>query len=43
MSALARFFVAEGKPVAGYDRTPSPLTEALQQEGMAIHYTDDRR
>lgn len=40
MSALARFFIALGKTVAGYDRTPSPLTEALQNEGMSVHYTD---
>lgn len=40
MSALARFFIAEGKTVSGYDRTPSPLTESLQNEGMAVHYTD---
>lgn len=40
MSALARFFIAEGKTVSGYDRTQSPLTEALQQEGISIHYTD---
>ena len=41
MSALARFFLHEGKRVAGYDRTPSPLTAALEAEGAAIHYTDD--
>jgi UDP-N-acetylmuramate--alanine ligase len=26
--------------VAGYDRTPSPLTECLIKEGAAIHFTD---
>jgi len=40
MSALARYFTAEGKKVAGYDRTPSGLTEALQNEGMSIHFDD---
>ena len=41
MSALARYFLHEGRRVAGYDRTPSPLTEALAREGAAIHYDDD--
>ncbi len=41
MSALARFFHLRGLPVAGYDRTPSALTEELEQEGMSIHYLDD--
>lgn len=40
-SALARYFASEGYPVAGYDRTPSPLTERLEREGIAVHYTDD--
>jgi UDP-N-acetylmuramate--alanine ligase len=40
MSALARWFQRQGCFVAGYDRTSSPLTEALQAEGMAIHYED---
>ena len=41
MSALARFFHLRGLSVAGYDRTPSALTEELEQEGMSIHYLDD--
>ncbi len=41
MSALARYFKAQGYPVAGYDLTPSPLTEALESEGIEIHYTDN--
>lgn len=41
MSALARYFLHEGKQVAGYDRTRSALTEALEAEGAAVHYTDD--
>ena len=41
MSALARYFLHEGREVAGYDRTQSALTEALAAEGAAIHYTDD--
>lgn len=41
MSALARWFVARGKKVAGYDLKETPLTKALVKEGMAIHYNDD--
>ncbi len=41
MSALARFFRSLGKAVAGYDRTSSPLTRALESEGISIHYEDN--
>ena len=41
MSALARYFRAAGLPVAGYDKTPSALTEALSAEGCRIHFSDD--
>ena len=40
MSALARFFHRRGDTVSGYDRTPSPLTQELEAEGIAIHYED---
>ncbi|MBR4505794.1 MAG: UDP-N-acetylmuramate--L-alanine ligase [Bacteroidales bacterium] len=40
MSALARYFHRHGDTVSGYDRTPSPLTEELQAEGIAVHYDD---
>jgi len=40
MSALARYFNFEGKSIAGYDRTPSPLTDQLQSEGIQIHFTE---
>ena len=40
MSALARYFMHEGKRVAGYDRTPTPLTAAIEQEGAEVHYED---
>ena len=43
MSALARYFLHEGRRVAGYDRTPSALTEALEAEGAVIHYEEDVR
>lgn len=41
MSALVRFFLSKGKIVAGYDRTPSELTEKLIEEGAKIHYTEN--
>ena len=40
MSAIARWFIHEGYPVAGYDKTPSPLTAELEKEGMSITYED---
>ncbi len=40
MSALIRYFLHEGKCVAGYDRTPTGLTEQLNTEGADIHYDD---
>lgn len=40
MSALARYFVAKGKDVAGYDKTPSDITEALQELDVEVHYSD---
>lgn len=40
MSALARYFLHEGCAVAGYDRTCTPLTLALEAEGAAVHYDD---
>lgn len=40
MSALARYFKAKGFDVAGYDKTPSPLTDELQEEGISIHFED---
>lgn len=41
MSAIARFFIHKGIPVAGYDRTPSELTKELEKEGALIHYSED--
>ncbi|WP_426431369.1 UDP-N-acetylmuramate--L-alanine ligase [Winogradskyella sp. HB-48] len=40
MSALARYFVANGKNVAGYDKTPSDITESLQELGVKVHFND---
>ena len=36
MSALIRYFLSQGKIVAGYDRTPTPLTARLIEEGAKI-------
>lgn len=41
MSALVRYFLFKGKFVAGYDRTPTELTEELNREGASIHYEDN--
>ena len=41
MAALERYFLAKGKRVAGYDRTPSDLTHALEQEGVHIDSDED--
>jgi UDP-N-acetylmuramate--alanine ligase len=41
MSAIARWFVANGYEVAGYDKTATPLTNALVAEGASIHFDDD--
>ena len=40
MSALARYFKFKGCAVSGYDKTPSELTAALQNEGIGVHYED---
>ena len=40
MSALARYFLASGKKVSGYDKTPTPLTDELIKEGAEIHFED---
>lgn len=40
MSALARFFNEKKCIVFGYDKTQTPLTQKLEQEGMQIHYEE---
>ena len=40
MAALERYFLAKGKRVAGYDRTPSDLTAELQNEGVHIDFEE---
>lgn len=41
MSAIARYYNSRGFKVSGYDKTPSPLTEALESEGIEVHYEDN--
>ncbi len=40
MAALERYFLAKGCRVAGYDRTPTELTRALQDEGVEITFDE---
>lgn len=40
MSAIARYFCENGKRVAGYDKTPSEITDALIAIGAEIHFDD---
>ena len=41
MSAIARYFIKKGYVVAGYDKTPTPLTQQLEKEGMLLHYEEN--
>ena len=41
MSAIARYYNTKGYKVSGYDKTPSPLTHALEAEGIEVHYEDN--
>lgn len=41
MSALARYFMAANKNVAGYDKTKTEITDALENLGAKIHFIDD--
>lgn len=40
MSALARYFHANGKYVGGYDKTKTEITDDLEALGISIHYND---
>ncbi len=40
MSSLARYFVMNGKNVAGFDRVPTDITIGLEEIGVGIHYED---
>ena len=41
MSALARYFHANGVFVSGYDKTQTELTQKLSDEGIEIHYSEN--
>lgn len=41
MSGLARYFRRQGADVAGYDRTPSELTNQLLAEGVDVQFSED--
>lgn len=41
MSALARYFKFHGREVSGYDKTETPLTKKLVEEGIPVHYEED--
>ena len=40
MSALARYFKSRGFYVNGYDKTQTPLTDNLVNEGIGVHFED---
>jgi UDP-N-acetylmuramate--alanine ligase len=40
MAALERYFLSKGYTVGGYDRTPTALTQQLQDEGVDISFDD---
>ena len=41
MANLARYFLSKCAQVAGYDRTPSLLTDALEKEGATVTFEDN--
>ena len=41
MSAVVRYFNSIGISVSGYDKTQTPLTDALVLEGVSIHFEDN--
>ena len=41
MSAIARYYHQKGLKVTGYDKTPSELTLALENEDIEVHYEDN--
>lgn len=42
MSALARYHRACGWKVAGYDKTPSAITDQLEKEGIEVVFNDSK-
>ena len=41
MSAIARYFSANGKKVAGYDKVRTPITDTLQSLGIQVHFEEE--
>ena len=41
MSAIARYYLQCGKKIYGYDRTPSTITEQLEEAGAILHFEED--
>ncbi len=41
MSGLARYFKKRGCVVCGYDKTPTPLTDSLMNEGIPVVFDDN--
>lgn len=41
MSAIARYFNAQGKKIYGYDKTRTSLTQELENENCTIFYADN--
>lgn len=41
MSSLARYFKKRGCVVCGYDKTATPLTDALMNEGICVVFNDE--
>ena len=41
MSSIARYFLKLGIKVAGYDKSPTSLTDQLISEGMEVHFSED--
>lgn len=41
MSALAWYCLDRGLAISGYDKTPSRITEQLQDKGVPIHFEDE--
>lgn len=42
MSALAKYFLAKGISVTGYDKTPSDMTSVLSELGSKVSFVDDK-
>ncbi len=43
MSAIARYLLQQGLEVKGYDKTPTPLTTELMEEGAQVVFDDDEK